>query len=256
MSMIGNIQSRQKLNPTISAEEADKELRRKQNQARLAREAETQRPDTTTGAFLPGQEMPSVDIAPQQNLSVAESNAVRAMQNVSDQSTRAVNQARDLAEARMASQARLAAQQQTYPAQQGQYGGFTGSTNGSGDGSGVRQQIVNTAASYAGTPYQLGGTTATGIDCSGLVMAVYNKFGMGVTQHSAGWQGRNIPGVRTSVSNLKPGDIVAWRDGSHIAVYAGNGQIWDASRSRGTSLRPLWAPLSDVYGIAIRLPGE
>jgi cell wall-associated NlpC family hydrolase len=120
----------------------------------------------------------------------------------------------------------------------------------------ARQDVLRKTSSYAGTPYQLGGRTARGIDCSGLVMSVYSQAGFDVSQHSAGWQGRNIPGVRTAVSNLRPGDIVAWKDGSHIAVYAGNGQIWDASRNRGTTLRPLWAPQNQVYGIAVKLPGE
>lgn len=119
-----------------------------------------------------------------------------------------------------------------------------------------RQDVVRRTASYAGTPYRLGGRTAQGIDCSGLVMAVYGQAGFNVSQHSAGWQGRNIPGVRTATRNLQPGDIVAWKDGSHIAVYAGNGMIWDASRRKGTSLRKLWAPESAVYGIKLRFPGE
>jgi cell wall-associated NlpC family hydrolase len=119
-----------------------------------------------------------------------------------------------------------------------------------------RQQVVRNTAGYAGTPYQLGGRTARGIDCSGLVMAVYNQAGFNVSQHSAGWQGRNIPGVRTSFNNLQPGDIVAWKDGSHIAIYAGNGMIWDASRSKGTSMRPLWTSQSNIYGIKLKFPGE
>jgi len=75
-------------------------------------------------------------------------------------------------------------------------------------------------------------------------------------QHSAGWQGRNIPGVRTAVSNLQPGDIVAWKDGSHIAIYAGNGYIIDAASRTGTTTRKLWTSTDNVYGIALRLPEE
>lgn len=150
--------------------------------------------------------------------------------------------------------------QDQYYGQGGQNTGgqYTGPVAGSdiGDLNQTRQDVVRRTASYAGTPYQLGGRTAQGIDCSGLVMAVYNQAGFDISQHSAGWQGRNIPGVRTAVSNLQPGDVVAWKDGSHIAIYAGNGMIWDASRSKGTSMRKLWAPQSAVYGIKLKFPGE
>jgi len=120
----------------------------------------------------------------------------------------------------------------------------------------TRQQILQRTSQYQGTPYRLGGRTAQGIDCSGLVMSVYNSLGFDIKSHSVSGQARSIPGVKTAVNNLKPGDLVVWNDNSHIAIYAGNGQIWDASRSRGTSLRPLWGRPNEVYGIAVRLPGE
>ena len=126
----------------------------------------------------------------------------------------------------------------------------------SGELTGTRRDVLEKAGSFIGTPYQFGGKTVKGIDCSGLVMAVYNKAGLEISQHSASWQGRNIPGVRTSVNNLEPGDIVAWQGGKHIAIYAGNGMIIDSSSSKGTSYRPLWAPQDQVYGIKLRFPGE
>jgi len=121
---------------------------------------------------------------------------------------------------------------------------------------GTRRDVLERAGEFIGSPYRLGGKSVKGIDCSGLVMAVYGKAGIDVSQHSAGWQGRNIPGARTAVNNLQPGDIVAWKDGSHIAIYAGNGMIVDASSRGGTRHRPLWAPQNQVYGIKLRFPGE
>jgi cell wall-associated NlpC family hydrolase len=123
--------------------------------------------------------------------------------------------------------------------------------------SGSRNRVMSLASSYLGTPYVLGGTSYKGIDCSGLVMMVYNQLGYKISSHSATWQGRNIPGVRTSLNKLRPGDIVAWKDGSHIAIYAGNGEIIEAANPRrGTLRRRLWANPNAVFGIALRLPGE
>jgi cell wall-associated NlpC family hydrolase len=120
-----------------------------------------------------------------------------------------------------------------------------------------RQKLLGKAQSYLGSPYVLGGTTKEGIDCSGLVMNVYNKAGFDVGQHSATWQGQNIPGVRTTIDNLRPGDLVAWRDGSHIAIYAGNGQIIEAANPAvGTVQRKIWADPSQLFGIKVRLPGD
>lgn len=141
---------------------------------------------------------------------------------------------------------------------QPQYGGSPQGRAYTPDGrlSASRNRALQLASSYLGTRYQLGGTTYKGIDCSGLVMMVYGQLGYKLS-HSASAQGRNIPGVRTSLSNLRPGDLVAWKDGSHIAIYAGNGMIIEAANPRvGTVRRKLWAPASAVYGIALRLPGE
>lgn len=152
--------------------------------------------------------------------------------------------------------ASIAAQRRTQGA-----GGYRGSAAGVGqaytpDGrlSASRNSVLSQASSYIGSPYVLGGTTRQGIDCSGLVMMIYNQFGYNLN-HSANAQGRTIPGVRTSIDNLRPGDLVAWQDGSHIAIYAGNGEIIEAANERvGTVRRKIWS--NAVYGIALRLPGE
>lgn len=134
---------------------------------------------------------------------------------------------------------------------------YKGPTFNAADGlSAARNEALNTAESYLGDRYQLGGTTHAGIDCSGLVMAVYDQLGYGqyLNSHLAGHQAAAIPGVRTSIANLRPGDLVAWADGSHIAIYAGNGMIIAAAApGEGVKYQPVWG---NVYGIALRLPGE
>lgn len=122
-----------------------------------------------------------------------------------------------------------------------------------------RNQVLGLASSYIGSPYRLGGTTTQGIDCSGLVKMVYAQLGYNLA-HYVPTQAQQMPGVRTSVSNLRPGDLVVWADGSHIAIYAGNGQIIEsqlgARSGPGVRRANLYTDYGPVYGIALRLPGE
>lgn len=250
MSMFQEIQSRVRRNPRESAEEF----------ARF--DPALNKPDTMSGQFQPAYNLepglPGVDEEP---MSALEQGAMQSLQDVESENVRLAEQTQQIGALRAAQRQRENQRAFGGQADQAMQSGLSARNVGyayqpSGDLSESRQGLLRRTAGFAGTPYQLGGRTARGIDCSGLVMSVYSSMGFDVSRHSASWQGRNIPGVRTAVNNLRPGDLVAWKDGSHIAIYAGNGMIWDASRSRGTSLRPLWAPQNQVYGIAVRLPGE
>ena len=90
--------------------------------------------------------------------------------------------------------------------------------------SGLRQQLVDFASSRIGvTPYVWAGTDLdTGTDCSGFVSLVYSNFGLYASAGSddyqdveGGW-GENI-----SYSELQPGDVVVYRNGGHVGIYAG-----------------------------------
>ena len=210
------------------------------------------RPGTQPTSFLPGDRVGGLSRSPGSQVSLTGQSAKRTTDNVkaSAERMRGIFQANQR------------------KAQSAQQGGSEGPSFGNmknagaawqtdGQLSNSRNALLQDASSYLGSRYVLGGRSYKGIDCSGLVMNVYNKLGFGITQHNATWQGRNIPGVRTSINNLRPGDIVAWRDGSHIAIYAGNGQIIEAANPRvGTVRRNIWANPSQIYGIAVRLPGE
>lgn len=180
-----------------------------------------------------------------------------AAKNISDSNKRLFATAQQAGAARKAAQTAAS-------------GGSTGGSSSSGGSygsntytvpvgvTGNRAQALRLASGYLGTRYVLGGTSTSGIDCSGLVMQVYNQLGYNVSRHSATWQRDNIPGVRTNnLNSLQPGDLVAWKDGSHIAIYAGNGEIIEAANEqRGTLRRKLWASPSAVVGIKLRFPGE
>lgn len=97
--------------------------------------------------------------------------------------------------------------------------------------SGSGSKLVSQAAKYIGTKYVYGGTSPSGFDCSGLVQ--YSCRALGVTVgRSAAAQYSN--GTAVSRDNLRPGDLVFFSKGSrisHVAIYAGNGQVIHAPRS-------------------------
>ncbi|EFA22696.1 C40 family peptidase [Bifidobacterium gallicum] len=99
--------------------------------------------------------------------------------------------------------------------------------------SGNGAAVASLAMQYQGAPYVYGGTTPAGWDCSGFVMWVYSQFGVSLP-HSSGAQ----MGVGTAVPSLaqaQPGDIIA--NGSHAAIYIGNGMVINAlNPAQGTQV--------------------
>ncbi|MEG2011718.1 MAG: NlpC/P60 family protein [Anaerovoracaceae bacterium] len=92
-----------------------------------------------------------------------------------------------------------------------------GGTYKFGDG----EEVADFAKRYVGNPYSYGGTSLTrGADCSGFVLAVYDRFGIDLP-HTA--SGQMSYGKGVSYSNAKPGDIIIYP--GHAAMYIGNGKI-------------------------------
>ncbi len=90
----------------------------------------------------------------------------------------------------------------------------------------TRSAVVAYAKQFVGCPYVYGGNSLSGgTDCSGFTRGVYAHFGISIprTSRSQAGAGRSV-----SVSELQPGDLIFYANGSsiyHVAMYIGGGQI-------------------------------
>lgn len=113
----------------------------------------------------------------------------------------------------------------------GSSSGSSSSSSGrtySAPGSASGQAVANYACQFVGNPYKWGGSSLTsGADCSGFVMAVYSKFGVGLPHSSGALRG---VGRGVSYSEAQPGDIICYS--GHVGIYIGGGTIVNALNSR------------------------
>lgn len=110
------------------------------------------------------------------------------------------------------------------------------------------KDIVAAAKKYLGVPYEWGGESATGVDCSGLVYLAYTDSGMDVYRTTA--QVLFDQGKETS--ELELGDLVFFSNTNstkaitHVGIYCGDNSMIHASSSKGVIITPLsntyWKP--------------
>ncbi|MCW2811970.1 MAG: hypothetical protein JWP61_2428 [Friedmanniella sp.] len=79
-----------------------------------------------------------------------------------------------------------------------------------------------------GEPYRYGSAGPSSWDCSGLTMKAWKAAGVSLPHQTRSQFSR---GKKISKSNLRKGDLVFFYSGiSHVAIYAGNGNVIHASR--------------------------
>ncbi|MCK6256464.1 NlpC/P60 family protein [Fictibacillus sp. WQ 8-8] len=110
-----------------------------------------------------------------------------------------------------------------------------------------KQAIVDQAEEYRGTPYEWGGETPDGFDCSGYLNYIFDKAANIDLPRVV----KDIHEEGTSVDSPHVGDIVFFDiEGngnlSHAGVYVGDGKFMHASSSKGVTTSELdssyWAP--------------
>jgi hypothetical protein len=107
---------------------------------------------------------------------------------------------------------------------------YQGRPGGSGPD---RKEIVQFAKTFVGAPYRSGGTGYKGVDCSGLVFAVFREFDIRLPRTSSD---QSRAGELVDRSGLKPADLVFFKTSkkasvTHVGIYVGGGQFIHASAS-------------------------
>lgn len=96
-----------------------------------------------------------------------------------------------------------------------------------------------------GTPYQWGGTTTSGFDCSGFILYIMDKFNSGDLPRTSASQAK--AGTPVAKDDLRVGDLVFFNtlgSGiSHAGIYIGDGEFAHSSSSKGVRI----SKLSDSY---------
>jgi gamma-D-glutamyl-L-lysine dipeptidyl-peptidase len=90
------------------------------------------------------------------------------------------------------------------------------------------EAVMDTARMFLGAPYQWGGVTVEGLDCSGLVQVVHRRFGLLIPRDAA--QQEDV-GDEVGFDEARPGDLLLY--GDHVAIWCGGGRIVHATREQG-----------------------
>lgn len=106
---------------------------------------------------------------------------------------------------------------------------------------GANPMLVAAAAQWLGTPYRYGGSDAAGVDCSGLINAIFPKvYGAPVPRSTADLFAVATP---VAIANLKEGDLLFFtidtQKPGHAGIYLWQNKFLHASTSRGVIISSL-----------------
>ncbi|MXV38479.1 NlpC/P60 family protein [Flavobacteriaceae bacterium Ap0902] len=110
--------------------------------------------------------------------------------------------------------------------------------------SGRAKTVLSKAYDFYGTPYQYGGTTRKGMDCSGLALVSFAEVGIELPRNSAK---QAEYGIKVNIKRVEPGDMLFFNTSGRGISHAGivdhikDGEVFfiHASSSKGVMVSSL-----------------
>jgi cell wall-associated NlpC family hydrolase len=131
-----------------------------------------------------------------------------------------------------------------------QAAGAAGATDVVGDGQpaqGAGSLALSGAEQYLGVPYEYGGDSMSGLDCSGLTMLAWQTAGVSLDHSAADQRNESTP---VALGQVQPGDLLFYALGGggidHVVMYVGSGPygadtiIQAAHTGTVVEFDPLW----------------
>ena len=110
------------------------------------------------------------------------------------------------------------------------------------------QRVIATAKTYIGTSYSFGGTSKSGIDCSGLLYVSFKANGITNIPRIAQEFAR-YGSIIINTNELEKGDLVFFTNTyrtsklvTHAGIYTGNGDFVHTSSSKGVMISKINDP--------------
>lgn len=88
-------------------------------------------------------------------------------------------------------------------------------------------KVITTARTFVGTPYKYGGTTRSGMDCSGLLLNSFNAINMPLPRTS---EAQSKAGKEVKMDELQPGDLVFFATGEKKKQITHVGLVTDVKK--------------------------
>jgi cell wall-associated NlpC family hydrolase len=101
----------------------------------------------------------------------------------------------------------------------------------------IQKQLETEYQRWQGTRHRMGGSSRSGVDCSGFVKAVYkNIFMMDLPRTT---QAQATLGRPVKKTDLQAGDLVFFKPPSyprHVGIYLSNSEFIHASKTKGVTI--------------------